>query len=110
MSSKSDIGKDDQKLRKKKEKSQEKDPVKPSVTKKLSIDTVDNDAIEEDVEDDFEEKRANSEEVENSLRASESPEKVIGVLSFKTRSSLRKFLTSGSPVSQPTGDSVCPQL
>ena len=110
VSSKSDIGKDDQKLRKKKEKSQEKDPVKPSVTKKLSIDTVDNDAIEEDVEDDFEEKRANSEEVENSLRASESPEKVIGVLSFKTRSSLRKFLTSGSPVSQPTGDSVCPQL
>ena len=83
VSSKSDIGKDDQKLRKKKEKSQEKDLVKPSVNKKLSIDTVDNDAIEEDVEDEIEEKRANSEDVENSLRASESPEKVSCVLSQK---------------------------
>ena len=82
---KSDIGKDDQKLRKRKEKSQEKDLVKPSVTKKLSIDTVDNDAIEEDVEVDYDEKRANSEEVENSLRPSVSPEKVsriVSVISF----------------------------
>merc|ERR1719397_502563 len=75
VSNKSDIGKDDQKLRKKKEKSQEKDIVKPSVTKKLSIDTIDNDAIEEDVEVDCEEKRANSEDVENSVRASVSPDK-----------------------------------
>ena len=79
VSNKSDIGKDEQKLRKKKEKSQEKDLAKPSVTKKLSIDTVDNDAIEEDVEVDFDEKRANSEEVENSLRPSVSPEKVSRV-------------------------------
>ena len=81
VSSKSDIGKDDQKLRKKKEKSQEKDLVKPSVTKKLSIDTVDNDAIEEDVEVDYDEKRANSEEVETSLRPSVSPEKVSSIVS-----------------------------
>ena len=82
VSNKSDIGKDEQKLRKKKEKSQEKDLAKPSVTKKLSIDTVDNDAIEEDVEVDFDEKRANSEEVENSLRPSVSPEKVSCVNSI----------------------------
>ena len=62
--------KEDQKTqRKKKEKSAEKESSqKPSVTKKLSIETVDTDA-----EDD---KRANSEETEHSLRQSISPEKV----------------------------------
>ena len=69
VSSKSDVGNDGQKLRKKKGKSQEKDLLKPSVTKNLSI------------EEDFKEKRANGEDVENSLRASESPEKVSCVLS-----------------------------
>ena len=72
VTSKSDASKDDQKLRKKKEKSQEKESVKPSVTKKLSIDTIDNEAIEEEEDD-----KAESEENENnSLRPSISPEKV----------------------------------
>merc|ERR1719341_237284 len=72
VTNKSDqASKDDQKLRKKKEKSQEKESVKPSVTKKLSIDTIDNEVIEE--EDD---EKAESEENENnSLRPSISPEK-----------------------------------
>ena len=72
VTNKSDASKDDQKLRKKKEKSQEKESVKPSVTKKLSIDTIDNEVIEEE-----EDENAESEENENnSLRPSISPEKV----------------------------------
>ena len=72
VTNKSDASKDDQKLRKKKEKSQEKEFVKPSVTKKLSIDTIDNEVIEEE-EDDKEESEENE---NNSLRPSISPEKV----------------------------------
>lgn len=72
VTNKSDASKDDQKLRKKKEKSQEKEFAKPSVTKKLSIDTIDNEVIEEEEDD-----KAESEENENnSLRPSISPEKV----------------------------------
>merc|ERR1719394_2347575 len=72
---KSDISKDDQKLRKKKEKSQEKESVRPPVTKKLSSDTIDNDVIEEDVEEDTQEVRTSEEPENNSVRQSISPEK-----------------------------------
>merc|ERR1719394_1169160 len=74
-STKSDISKDDQKLRKKKEKSQEKESVRPPVTKKLSSDTIDNDVIEEDVEEDTQEVRTSEEPENNSVRQSISPEK-----------------------------------
>ena len=77
VTNKSDNPKEDQKVRKKKERSQEKETSKPTVTKKLSIETIDNDVIEEDTEEESTEKRENSEETENnSLRHSISPEKV----------------------------------